>query len=517
MSETSKKILWIDDEIEFLRSHVAFLGTRGYTVMTANSGDEGIKMIRGARSAFDIVLLDKQMPVKSGAATLEEIKALWPALPVIIITGYQHAVDAALEDMYDGYLTKPVDPNKLLVECKRLIGAKTRVSRRLTDRYLRSYSENKTRLGSTLSASGWMGLCTDLARWDLEIDGVVGDDTRQIHTGLKSDCGAKFCDFVIENYAEWIRGRPGRPLMAVDVLEKIVVPEMHLGRSVLIMVLSGARLAQFLAIEPELRRNFSVTATRFMAVLPTTSKFCLPALVSGQYPDAVFGLAPESFGRESEGCGAAAMKRLMRGELERAGLKDVKLFYAGSRRSDDAVSDMVNRAQVYGVQTIDMMNRFASPPPVGKTFKKPVPGNATLRGSVEAWFPGSPVLRQMKEVVSGYCTVILTSDHGHMYCKRGSEVYEARVIGGNLRCMFGDRVSVDEREVFLLEELSHFKLPAFGQGVKCLLAREDYYFTPSGGKKRNANTVQCGGISPEEMILPLYICRPHSLPAARQP
>ncbi|MCL2183853.1 MAG: response regulator [Chitinispirillia bacterium] len=515
MSETCKRILWIDDEVEFLRSHVVFLETRGYAVSTASGGDDGIRLIRGAGDPFDIVLLDKQMPVKSGAATLDEIKTYWPHLPVIMLTGYQHAADAVMEKKYDGYLTKPVDPAALLGTCKQIIEGKEQTSRKFTGRYMRGYTENKALLGGELSASGWMNLYTSLSRWDLEID-AAGEGVRQMQAGLKSDGGAMFCDFVIDNYAQWASGRPGRPLMAVDVLGKVIGPELAKGRGVLMVVLSGMTLGQFLAIEPVIKRIFSVTATRFMSALPTMPNFCVPALSAGMYPGAVDELEPGVFGTGVGACDPVVMKRLMRTALERAGAGKVKTHYAradgaNGRRHLKAAVDTMKKAQTYGVLLADIVNKFTDTP-AGKQPKEALPGDAELRRMIESWFVNSAALLAMREVCSDTCTVIVTSDHGHTRCGRASEIYETSRVGPSLRNMFGTRISVDEREVFMLEELPHFKLPQLAPGTKCLMARENYYFAApgkcGGSRKKSVNKLQSGGISLQEMIMPLYVCRP---------
>src|SRR5512136_3028886 len=86
MAVTRKKVLWVDDEIEFLRSHIMFLETRGYSVIPVFSGDDAIEVLREKPREFDIVLLDEQMPGKDGLTTLEEIKEMLPDLPVVMVT-----------------------------------------------------------------------------------------------------------------------------------------------------------------------------------------------------------------------------------------------------------------------------------------------------------------------------------------------------------------------------------------------------------------------------------------------
>ncbi|HNV53117.1 MAG TPA: response regulator, partial [Tenuifilaceae bacterium] len=57
-------ILWVDDEIDFLRAHIIFLEQKGYKVITASNGNEAIELVRS--NQFDLVLLDENMPGLSG-------------------------------------------------------------------------------------------------------------------------------------------------------------------------------------------------------------------------------------------------------------------------------------------------------------------------------------------------------------------------------------------------------------------------------------------------------------------
>ena len=80
----SKKILWVDDEIDSLKPHMLFLEQRGYKVDGAISGDDALVMVK--KNKYDMVLLDEMMPGKDGLTTLEEIKEILPHLPVVMVT-----------------------------------------------------------------------------------------------------------------------------------------------------------------------------------------------------------------------------------------------------------------------------------------------------------------------------------------------------------------------------------------------------------------------------------------------
>ena len=78
------KLLWVDDEVEQLKAHLLFLEKKGYEVVTVTNGTDAIDLCQEGH--FDLVLLDEQMPGISGLETLQRIKELHPALPVVMVT-----------------------------------------------------------------------------------------------------------------------------------------------------------------------------------------------------------------------------------------------------------------------------------------------------------------------------------------------------------------------------------------------------------------------------------------------
>jgi len=118
MDETRKHVLWVDDEIELLRSHIRFLEEKGYAVSTATNGEDAVEHVKA--SPVDLVFLDEMMSGMGGLRTLAEIKELRPDLPVIMIT--KNEEESLMEDAIGGkisdYLTKPVNPSQVLMACK---------------------------------------------------------------------------------------------------------------------------------------------------------------------------------------------------------------------------------------------------------------------------------------------------------------------------------------------------------------------------------------------------------------
>ena len=113
MTHDNIDILVVDDNISHCTILQALLRGWGYNVAQANSGRQALEQVR--EQVFDLVLCDVRMAEMDGIATLKEIKALNPAIPVLIMTAYS-SVETAVEALKTGaldYLIKPLDFDNL--------------------------------------------------------------------------------------------------------------------------------------------------------------------------------------------------------------------------------------------------------------------------------------------------------------------------------------------------------------------------------------------------------------------
>ncbi|MBV5317523.1 MAG: sigma-54-dependent Fis family transcriptional regulator [Desulfobulbaceae bacterium] len=108
-----RKILIVDDE-PIARDNLAHIVAKdGYTARVAEDGQQAIEILK--KEEIDLVLTDLRMKGKDGMAVLDEAKNLWPAIEVVVITGYA-SVDTAVEAMRKGayhYISKPFKINEL--------------------------------------------------------------------------------------------------------------------------------------------------------------------------------------------------------------------------------------------------------------------------------------------------------------------------------------------------------------------------------------------------------------------
>lgn len=116
-----KSLLVVDDDGAHRTMLQTLLSGWGYTITEADDGSVAIDMVRDR--SFDLVLMDVRMVKVSGIEALARIKALNPAIPVIIMTAYssiESAVEALKKGAYD-YLTKPLDFDKLRLTIERAV------------------------------------------------------------------------------------------------------------------------------------------------------------------------------------------------------------------------------------------------------------------------------------------------------------------------------------------------------------------------------------------------------------
>lgn len=103
------RLLIVDDEKDFVEMFSLRMAGQGEKVLTAYSGEEALEVLKTA--SVDVVILDIRMPGMDGIETLKKIKADYPLLEVILLTGHgstQTAVDGMKAGAFD-YLMKPAD------------------------------------------------------------------------------------------------------------------------------------------------------------------------------------------------------------------------------------------------------------------------------------------------------------------------------------------------------------------------------------------------------------------------
>jgi two-component system KDP operon response regulator KdpE len=121
MTQTSIRILLVDDESAIRRALRPPLVELGFQVLDVSRGEEALQMLRA--SSFDVVLLDVNMPGIGGIETLRRIRAFAPRLPILMLTvrDAEEEKVAALELGADDYVTKPFSTRELIARIRTAV------------------------------------------------------------------------------------------------------------------------------------------------------------------------------------------------------------------------------------------------------------------------------------------------------------------------------------------------------------------------------------------------------------
>jgi CheY-like chemotaxis protein len=478
MKDEIKHILWVDDEIDLLKSHIIFLEGKGYRVTEASNGDDAVALV-GSKS-FDLVLLDEMMPGKDGLTTLEEIKEKNPHLPVIMVTKSEeeNLMDQAIGKKIDDYLTKPVNPSQILSAAKKILETRKIRADRLAQDYAQTSAKIRSALFGALGWQDWIDIHRTLSEWDLEIDSFGDSDLRQTHQGQRSECNIEFSKYIESAYLRWLTQKDAPPL-SVDVTKKYLFPLLSQKKRTVFVVMDCMRLDQWMTIEPILDDYFHIRRDYYYSILPTATPYSRNAIFSGLFPFDLARKYPELWkaGTRDDSSRNRYEHQLLDDQLKKIGIRI---------KSDTRY-----------VKVLDAKE--------GESLAKKISSykNSPLHSSL---------FKILQYLSTQDCTVILTSDHGSVWGTRGTEARGKKDTSTNLRYKYGDNLNCNPKEALLIKDPLEYKLPSYGIATTYIIAKEDYYFVYptkyTEYEKEYKNSFQHGGISLEEMILPVVIMNP---------
>jgi CheY-like chemotaxis protein len=518
MAPVAKSLLWVDDEAELLEPHRIFLRDKGYDVQWATNADDALELLR--RQAFDLLLLDEQMPGKRGIETYQEVRELAPNLPVVMVTKSEE--DATLREAIGHnireYLVKPVNPRQVLTVITRILEGPRIRQQAVARRFVERFRAIELERDKGLDWRGWIGRYAELMQWDVDLAASGERGLYDSLRGLYPDMHREFADYVATAYPAWLRDLEGdRPPLSVDVVSEFLVPVLERERAAVFIVVDCLRLDQWIILEPLLAQYFEVETTHYYAVLPTATPYSRNALFSGLFPGEIAARFPDWWGERDDESLNAHERELLEAqfaEMQRpTPVRYTKVSTAGD--SDELERHLASTISPDGVSAfvfnfIDLLTHGRSESAILYEVAR---DEIALRQLTKQWFQRSALLSVLKEASRRRIQVLLTSDHGSIHCNTPATVFAKRDASANLRYKFGEDLRAERPEQALLftnEDL--LRLPRRGLGANTLLAAADCFFVyPTKLREyqgRYRGSFLHGGVTPEECILPLALLTP---------
>lgn len=514
----SHTILWVDDEIEMLDAHIAFLRQRGFEVMPCSSGDDAIELI--GRNDFDVVLLDEMMPGKDGLQTLVEIKDIRPYLPVVMVTKSEEEslMEDAIGQKIDDYLTKPVNPSQVLMAIKKLVHSKKIVTGRLGQRYISDINRINMILSGPAGWEDWVDAYRALCEWDLELDRYPDEALAETHRGTHREWNSQFSRYYEKNYEAWLRG-DRRPPLSVDVVDTAVIPRLKAGEQVVFVVIDCMRMDLWMKLESLLSDIYHIEHNYYFSILPSATPFARNAIFSGLFPREVAEIYPSDWKAYPDD---EVSRNRREGDLLDRQLAKKKVSVANGSKYIKVLNaqeseGLTTRVENYlSSQIVAIVINFVDVLTHGRSndvlLKEIVPDEAAFRSLMLTWFEHSTLIETLRLLAGKKVTVVITSDHGSTLCSRGTIAHGKRDTSTNLRYKYGDNLNCNPKEALLIKNPDRFRLPSFSLATTYIIAREDFYFVYPNRyyeyQRQFQNSFQHGGITMDEIILPIATLKP---------
>jgi CheY-like chemotaxis protein len=519
----TKKILWVDDEIELLRSHVIFLSEKGFEIDTVTNGEDAITLVKG--KDYDLIFLDEMMAGKGGLETLGEIKEFDPNIPVVMITKSEEEtlMNDAIGSKISDYLTKPVNPSQVLLVCKKILEGKKISGQYVAKDYLQDFNNISQALQDNLSFEEWIEIYLKLVNWDLELDEHSEIGLRQSLNEQKKEANKEFSKFVERNYKDWVNNIESEksPILSTQIVNKYVTKYFqNESDSVFFFVLDCLRLDQWLLMERLIINDFKIEKDYYYSILPTATPYSRNALFAGLFPSEIERNYPQYWegGGDDENSVNRYEKELLQLQLDRKRiklkneLKYIKIIdpEVGRNFENNIMSYQNTQFTSIVVNFLDMMVHGRSD---SDLLKEIAPDEAAYRSLTHTWFSHSSLLSTFKALSKiKNAKIIITTDHGSIRSLRGAKVLGDKEASTNLRFKYGRNLKVDDKHAIYIKNPAEYKLPKRGVTINYIIAKEDYYFVyPTDYHKYLTyykDTFQHGGISMEEMILPVITMEP---------
>ncbi len=535
MRNTNRRLIWINNGLSEpltnteIKPYVRLLEFHGYDVSLSESGVEGISLLKN--SNFDAVIVNNCKLSNQKENIFAWIRTEDPHIPIILLSktyGDEVREEVSLYNVGD-VLIMPTNPRQLVSSIELLLDKELMREKYSPQAYVKNFNRQYAIQDNSISDSetvsdqneweAWIDTYLKYVEWDIRLDSLSNvDELKTIHAAEKREANSAFADYIQKNYSSWFESQDS-PTLSVDVFHKFVIPEIQIGKSVMLVVIDGMRLDHWCKIEPLLYPDFHLTKHYYYSILPTTTRFARNAIFSGLFPMELAERYPHLYAEPEEGSTSVNRyeKELLRLQLDRYGitLKPLPHYFKifdeqGEIQYLDWLKD-ANQISFTSV-VVDFIDMLTHQRNEISLFQQLIPNEEAFRRVVETWFQNSRLNKMFKFAAERGLTIIVTSDHGSVLCQNGVKVSSPNELSSGLRAKEGRDISCPLEAGFLIDNPEAYRLPNNDLETNYILAREDYYFVYDKQFRVYsdifAGSFQHGGISFEEMLLPCTVLEP---------
>ena len=511
------KILWADDEIDFLKSHITYLEEKGYSVQAVTNGRDALDKVR--EEVFDVVFLDESMPGLTGLETLSEIKKMKSNIPVVLITKNEEEdlMEDAIGSQIADYLIKPVKPQQIILTLKKIIDNKRLVSQKTTQAYQQEFQNLFMTIQSVTDYKEWINLYKTLVYWELELDSSDSTEMAEVLEMQKKEANTEFNKFIIKNYLNWMANPDAEstPALSHTIFKRKVFSVLKKEKPTFLFLIDNLRYDQWKMIEPFFQDNFEeVEEDTFLSILPTATQYSRNSIFAGMTPLEISKKLPQFWLNDDEEGGKNMFERdLLAHQLSKNFKDPVKHSYTkvltleeGSTLTNNVQNLLHNTLNVIVYNFVDMISHSRTEMELMKELAK---DERAFRSLTMTWFEHSNMRNLLQKLASKDVNIIVMTDHGTTQVRRPSKCIGDRLTSTNIRYKAGKNLQFNEKDVFVVKKPEDAQLPQANLSTSYIFAKEDAFLIYQNNYNSFVNffkdSFQHGGISLDEMIIPFAV------------
>ena len=460
------------------------------------------------------------MPGLSGLETLQRIKQLQPALPVVMVTKSEeeNIMEQAIGQKIADYLIKPVNPNQILLTLKKNIHRREIETEVTQSQYQQNFQQIAMQIMDCQTWQDWTEVYKRLIHWELQLSATDSNMTEMLQM-QKEEANLGFAKFVKKNYLYWIQGHGSRenggastrPLMSPDIFKEKVFPLLTAGHKVCLVVMDNFRYDQWRMLAQEIGDLFDIEEQLYCSILPTATQYARNAIFSGLMPDQIARMFPNLWVDEDEDEGKNLNEApLIQTQLDRYRRHNTFSYHKVNTSQDaDRLMQQFNQLgqnalNVVVFNFIDMLSHARTE---SRMVRELANNESAYRSITLSWLRHSVIADFFRQLAQTDFRVIITTDHGSIRCTNPVKIVGDRNTNTNLRYKLGKNLSYNDKDLFVIREPQKAQLPSPNLSTSYVFATGDSFFAYPNNYNYYVSyyrdTFQHGGISLEEMMIPI--------------
>ena len=385
--------------------------------------------------------------------------------------------------------------------------------------YQQNFGKLAMQISDARTIEEWQEVYRNIVYWELQLESA---DT-QMHEMLKSqkeDADKMFGRFIKKNYLDWMASpREERPMMSNDLFRDRIFPLLDNGEKVFMIIIDNFRYDQWRVLADEIGGDFVIEEELYTSILPTATQYARNAIFSGLMPKQIKEMFPDLWVDEEDEEGKNLNEEELIGtQIARYRRKDsfsygkVLTSAAADKYMDTINSLAKNDLNVLVINFIDMLSHARTE---SLMVRELAANEAAYRSITQSWLRHSAIKRLFSYLADNKYTVVITTDHGSIQVDTPTKIIGDKNTNTNLRYKLGKSLNCSSKDVFEIKEPAKAFLPAPNLSTSYIFATgSDFFAYPNNYNyyvQYYKDTFQHGGISMEEMLVPLIKLRPKGL------